>query len=123
MVNWELRRPKGRDSQWLEAARTAKTILDVSDPGYRYWNKENVQSSNARTSNANRVAFISILADILLPLRVERDDRKLYSWLLAGTKRNAHKIQGGTGLCPKLLHLLAMITQLTARAAEVSPMF
>lgn len=93
-------------------------ILDISDPGYRYWKPENVQSSAARVANANRVAFIDILALLVTPLKAEDNDR-MYAWLLEGTEREVRKIHDATGLSPKLLHTFAQITHLAARMIEV----
>jgi hypothetical protein len=119
VVNWELRRAKGVEPRWYEGARTAKLILDHSDPGYRYWKPENVQSSGARVSNANRVAYVNILAQPVTALKAEDTD-KLYPWLLEGTAREVRKIHGGTGVSPKLLHTYAQITHFAARMVEVS---
>ncbi|KAH0559375.1 hypothetical protein GP486_004109 [Trichoglossum hirsutum] len=118
VVNYELRRPKDLEPRWRGGAAIAKSILDSSDPGYRYWNPVNVQSTSARVSNANRVAYVDILAQPVTPLKIEDTDR-LYSWLLTGTEKEIRKIHGGTGLCPKLLHILAQITHFSARMREV----
>ena len=77
-----------------------------------------MQSSIARIANANRVAFIDILALIVTPLKAEGNDR-MYSWLLEGTEREVRKIHDATGLSPKLLHTFAQITHLAARLMEV----
>jgi hypothetical protein len=118
LVNWELRKPKDCLGRWQEAARIAKTILDASDPGYRYWKNENVQCTSARVANANWAAFVEILAQPVSPLKFDKTDR-LCSWLLEGTEKEARRIHGGTGLSPKLLHIYGQITYLCARMAEV----
>lgn len=117
-MNWELRRPKNRVARWQNAAEIAKKILDNADPGYRYWKNENVQCSKARMANANWAAFVGILAQPVSPLKLEDTDR-LYAWLLEGTEKEARRIYGGTGLCPKLLHMFAQITHLCARMEKV----
>ncbi|KFY16397.1 hypothetical protein V492_01382 [Pseudogymnoascus sp. VKM F-4246] len=116
-VNWELRKPKGGVPNWYRGARLAKSILDHSDPGYRYWKATNVQSSTARLANANWTAFACILAQPVTPLKREEDDNS-FSWLLEGTEREVRKIHGSTGLCPKLLHTFAQITHLSTRIME-----
>ena len=118
IVNWELRKPKGNASRWQDAAEIAKTILDNTDPGYRYWEKQNVQCSAARTANANWIALVGILAQPVSKLKLEDTDR-LYAWLLEGTEREIRKIHGGTGVSPKLLHTYAQITHLCARLEKV----
>ena len=104
--------------RWREGAQTAKKILDLSAPGYHYRKNENVQSSMARVANANRVAFIDILAILVTPLNVDEND-SMYSWLLEGTDKEVRKIHDSTGLCPKLLHTFAQITHLAALMIEV----
>ena len=113
-VNYELRGDKYVEPRWLSGAHTACWILKQSDPGQRYWNNTNVQCTAPRTSNTNYVVFIDILAQTVSSLKVEDTDQ-LYSFLLQGTENEARQIHGGTGLCPKLLHILAQITSLCAR--------
>ncbi len=117
-MNWELRRPKDREQRWLEGARAARLILDNSDPGYRYYNPVNVQTSNARISNANMVAYVEIIAQPVTPLKFDETD-STFGWLLEGTEVEARKIHGATGVSPKLLHAYAQITRLAARMNEV----
>ncbi|KFY34675.1 hypothetical protein V494_06556 [Pseudogymnoascus sp. VKM F-4513 (FW-928)] len=116
-VIWELRKPKGGVPNWYRGARLAKSILDHSDPGYRYWKATNMQSSTARLANANWTALSCILAQPVTPLKREEDDNS-FSWLLEGTERGVRKIHGSTGLCPKLLHTFAQITHLSTRIME-----
>lgn len=49
------------------------------------------------------------------------DFDKLYPWLLEGSKAEVREIYGGTGVSPKLLHIYAQITQLSARIMKVRP--
>ena len=118
-MNWELQKPKDVNPKWKQGTQIAKMILDNSDPGYRYWKTENVQSSAARVSLANRIAFVDILAQPVSPLEIISTNR-LYGWLLEGTEKEVQRIHGGTGLCPKLLHMFTQITHLAARMEEVS---
>lgn len=114
-----MRNPKELNPKWRQGTKVAKKILDTTDPGHRYWKAENVQSSAARQSFANRVAFIDILAQAVAPLQPV-DDERLYGWLLEGTKAGVMRIHGCTGLSPKLLHTLAQVTHLSALMAEVN---
>ncbi|KAK4185040.1 fungal-specific transcription factor domain-containing protein [Podospora australis] len=113
IVNWESRRPKGLEPLWREGARAGRLVLDQSDPGYRYWKNQNVQCTPARTGNANWIAYTDICAQPVTPLSEENAGNR-YSWLLAGSEKDVHRIQGITGLCPKLLHIFSQITHLAA---------
>ena len=117
IVNWELQE-KGAEPKWRQGNRLAKRILDNADPGFKHWDPVNVQSSKARITLANRIAFIDILVLPVTPLQVQKNDR-MYGWLVEGTNAEVSKIHGGTGLCSKLLHTFAQITHLTALMAEV----
>ncbi|KAK5453478.1 hypothetical protein LTS15_006663 [Exophiala xenobiotica] len=116
-VNFELRRDKNQESRWSVGARTARWILTQADPGQRYWKSVNVQCGTARISNANYVAFVEILALLVTPLRAEGSDQ-MYSWLLQGTEEESRQVHGGTGMCPKLLHIFSQITTLCGRMAQ-----
>ena len=96
----------------------ARLILDKIDPGERYWKQSNVQSSQARISNANMVAYVDICAHPVTPLKFDEEGRT-YTWLLSGTESDSRRIHGGTGLCPKLLHMFGQITHFCALAVEV----
>ncbi|KAB8336717.1 hypothetical protein FH972_021026 [Carpinus fangiana] len=114
LVNHELSMKQDCSPRWWNGARVAKRILDNTDPGYRYWNPPNVQTSKARLANANRVAFINILTEPLTPLSWT-ENKELYGWLLQGSAAEIRCIHNGTGLCPKLLHMMAQVTFLSAR--------
>jgi hypothetical protein len=116
-VQWELRRDKDREPRWHEAAQSAKTIMANTDPGYRYWHSVNVQCSSARISNANMLAYVDILSLPVTPLS-PKDTERCHSWLLEGTDKDSRRIYGGTGVCPKLLHMFGQITHLCARMDE-----
>lgn len=117
-MNWELR-INNAEPNWILAARLAKSILDNSDPGYRYWRPDNTQYSAARHGYANWVALACILSELVTPL-ASRGNPNAYGWLLAGTQKESWKINGGTGLCPKLLHIISQITYLSVLVKEVS---
>jgi Fungal specific transcription factor domain len=85
--------------------------MAITDPGYRYWEQCNVQCSTARQSNANMLAYVDILSQPLTPL-AHQDLDHCHPWLLEGQKKETLTINGGTGLCPKLLHIFGQITHL-----------
>ncbi|CAH0000683.1 unnamed protein product [Clonostachys byssicola] len=118
IVQWELREPKTVRPRWRRGTRTATAILDATDPGYRYWKPENVQITSIRRSNANMCAYAEICALPVTRLFVTEID-KLYPWLLEGSEEDVRQIHGGTGVSPKVLHIYAQITQLSARIAEL----
>lgn len=98
--------------------KTAEDLLCVSDPGYKYANPTNVQSSRARFEIANRVGLFAILSRTVAP--IERVAEKCdYPWLLHGTERELRKIIGTTGFCSRLMHIFAQITHLTSRYQKV----
>lgn len=104
---------------WYLGGQLAKSLLDESDPGYRYWKRVNVQCSDARLANANFGAFACIVAQPVTALDMNGPDQT-FDWLLAGSLTDSQKIHGSTGLCPKLLHTFAQVTHLTIRMARVS---
>ncbi|KAF2970095.1 hypothetical protein GQX73_g3416 [Xylaria multiplex] len=124
IVQWELRRPKTVKPRWRCGSQTAKAILDATDPGYRYWRLENVQTTTVRRSNANMCAYVEVCALPVTELQI-MDFDKLYPWLLEGSEEEVREIHGGTGVCPKVMHIYAQITQLSARMMKdpTSPIF
>jgi Fungal specific transcription factor domain len=89
-----------------------------TDPGLRYYNHHNVQCSTARMSNANMIAYVDILSLVVYPLD-PKETEHCHPWLLQDNARNIRRIYGGTGLSPKLLHILGQITHLCARFTKV----
>ncbi len=115
VVNWEASQA-GPTPQWLTGSRTAKTVLDLSDPGYRYQQPENVQYSNVRRFMGGKAALVDIFCAVTAPLQ-PLQPKCPYSWLLEGTEREIRQIDGLNGLCPRLLHTYAQISHLTERLA------
>ncbi|KAF2663148.1 hypothetical protein BT63DRAFT_461526 [Microthyrium microscopicum] len=117
IVQWEMRRDKSRTPRWFEAAQVAKSIMAVTDPGYRYWHPTRVQQSSARLSNANMLGFVDIMAHCVRPLN-SRETESCHPWLLEGSEKECRRIYGGTGLSPKLLHMFGQITHICARMVD-----
>jgi len=88
-----------------------------TDPGYRYWHPVNVQCSSARISNANMLALVDIMSLPVMPLDPRKTEH-CHPWLLEGNERESLRVHGGTGMCPKLLHMFGQITHLCGRMAE-----
>lgn len=119
-MTWEYRRPQNQVPRWLEGARLAAKILDVTDPGYRYYKPNNVQVTAARISNTITVGRVAILALPFTPLDLSNTDKSQYGWLLYGTGEEVRRIHGACGFSQKLLHTFAQITHLSAKMAAVS---
>ncbi|KAI0150759.1 hypothetical protein GGR57DRAFT_182289 [Xylariaceae sp. FL1272] len=119
VVAWEFRRPPDQLPRWLEGARLASRILDITDPGYRYYKPFNVQTSSARLGNIVNIARHAIAGLTFSPLSLE-NTRGKFGWLLYGTQREVHEIHGACGYSPKLLHIWAQITHLSAKFAQHS---
>ncbi|KAI1169627.1 fungal-specific transcription factor domain-containing protein [Nemania sp. FL0916] len=117
VVAWEFRRPPGQLPRWLEGARAACRILDTTDPGYRYYKPCNVQATRARVGNTINIARHAIAGLTFTPLDIENTQKK-FGWLLYGTEQEVHEIHGACGYCPKLLHIWAQITHLSAKFAQ-----
>ncbi|KAJ8125883.1 hypothetical protein O1611_g7755 [Lasiodiplodia mahajangana] len=96
IVQWELRRSKDVRPRWRCGSQIGKAILDATDPGYRYWRLENVQTTSVRRSNANMCAYTEICALPVTELEIMGFD-KLYTWLLEGSEKEVREIHGGTG--------------------------
>lgn len=116
VVNWEANQAGAAVPQWLTGSRTAKKVLDLSDPGYLYQHPENVQYGNVRRFMGGKAALVDIFCAVTAPLQPPQS-KCPYPWLLEGTEREVRRIDGLNGLCPRLLHTYAQITHLTERLA------
>lgn len=116
LVNWEGNQTSMNIPEWLTGNRTAKRVLDLSDPGYKFQHPENVQYSNVRRYMGGKAALVDIFCSVMAPLETIPKECP-YSWLLEGTEREIRKIDGLNGLSPKLLHMYAQVTHLSSRLA------
>lgn len=116
LVNWEGNQGSSTPPEWLTGNRMAKTVLDLSDPGYRYHHPKNVQYSNVRRYMGGKAALVDIFCSVMAPLEPVQGPCP-FPWLLEGTEREVRKIDGLNGLAPKLLHIYAQVTHLSARLA------
>ena len=66
----------------------------------------------------NLQAQDDILCAVVAPLDLDEDDCP-YPWLLEGDEREVTRIVGLTGMCARLLHMIAEITNLTADMYKV----
>lgn len=119
MINWETHLEYGGEPQWYRGLKALKHLLDKSDPGYRYQKPGNVQSSFMRYFMSNVQAQNEIFCQVASRLDLTQDECP-YPWLLEGSYKEVRRIIGPTGLSPKLLHVFAQITHLTAELMKVS---
>lgn len=118
IVNWETRESTKKNPRWYQGEKLIKTLLDKSDPGYRFRHPENVQSSMNRYVMSHYRMKSLILSDTCAPLEDEYDENA-YSWLLEGNEKEVRRITGLAGCCAKLLHVYAQITRLCAQALHI----
>ncbi|KAH8810705.1 fungal-specific transcription factor domain-containing protein [Xylogone sp. PMI_703] len=113
-VCWERDQERQEEPAWYRASRLAEQILDKSDPLYRYRFPSNVQCSGARNQFGNKIALYNIMSATMWPLNSE-EERCPFVWLLEGDERELRKINGCTGLSPRLVHSFAQITHLSMK--------
>jgi hypothetical protein len=116
LVNWEGNQGSSTSPEWLTGNKMGKTVLDLSDPGYRYQHPEYVQCSNVRRYMGGKAALADIFCSVMAPLEPVQGPCP-YPWLLQGTEREMRKIDGLNGLAPKLLHMYAQVTHFSSRLA------
>jgi hypothetical protein len=118
-VNWEGTAPGAPIPEGILGLDIAKTVLDLSDPGYNFHHPRNVQYNSFRRFMGNWCAHAHVFAYVMAP--IENTNASCpYPWLLEGTDYELRRIDGLTGLCPKLLHFYVQITHLAARLSKVS---
>lgn len=118
-VNWEGIAAGAPVPEGILGLNIAKTVLDLSDPGYNFHHPRNVQCNSFRRFMGNWCAHAHIFAYVMAPIE-DTDASCPYPWLLEGTDRELRRIDGLIGLCPKLLHFYVQITHLAGRLSKVS---
>ncbi|KAI6784513.1 uncharacterized protein J7T54_006558 [Emericellopsis cladophorae] len=118
-TNLPERRRKMRDHcPWLDALYCCEQLLERHNPHAGYYNPENVQMSSLRAAQCKLVARGIITAETMLPFEPALqystyDGSKASSrfrWLRYGNIKDRHQIQGGVGMCRRLLELMRQIT-------------
>lgn len=99
--------------------------LQLTDPGSRFWRKNNVQLTSLRVSQSIIVGRAVILAQPMMPLPSPKDlnpekEANRFGWLLYGTEEEMYAIHGGCGFSKKLLHVISQITYCAARLQQES---
>jgi len=118
VVNWEVDRVEGQNPKWWHALQVGKQILDASDPGYRYENPLNVQTSTARSYLGSMIAQDSIFSAVVAPLNLDKNCCP-FRWLLEGTEHDVREIKGLIGESSRLLYMVAQITHWTIKLTKV----
>lgn len=114
IVNWETREATKKMPKWYQGNRAVKYLLDKSDPGYRYRDPINVQSSVNRYIMSHYQMKSLILSETCSPLEPGAEE-SVFPWLLEGNEKEVRRITGLAGCCAKVLHMFAQITQLCAQ--------
>ena len=120
VINWEAR-DIIKVPKWYAALQAAKSVLRISDPAVMYRDPENIQCSKARLHLGSMLAEEDIFASVVAPLDLTLAGQKLaFGWLIQGNLKDQTRIRGLIGMCPKLLHIFAKITQVCIELNEVS---
>ena len=93
-------------------------VLEKSDPGYRYNYPHNVQCSSARRHIGGWIAQSAIFSAVTERLDTTQSNCG-FKWLLEGGEKEGRRIGPHMGMASKLLYLLAQVTYISARFAEV----
>jgi hypothetical protein len=105
-----------RNPRWYQRNLAVKQLLDRTDPGYRYWHPSNVESTNNHLIVHHQIKNL-ILGDTWTPLSDVSDERR-FPWLLHGSEKDVRRVLELSGICPKLLHMFAQVSQLCATLQE-----
>ena len=109
--------------RWLEGFKQGEYFLHVTDPGHRFWDRNNTQLNSLRISQSIIVGRAVILAQPMmeLPSPATLDptqESSRFGWLLYGTEDKMFEVHGGCGFSLKLLHTMSQITYLAARIQQ-----
>ncbi|KAG9250645.1 fungal-specific transcription factor domain-containing protein [Emericellopsis atlantica] len=112
----ERRKAMSEHCPWLEALYCCEQLLDshIPDPIYQ----PNVQMTSLRAAHCKFVARGISIAETMRPLEPARQgstyDRtraaKRFRWLVYGSKEEQNRVEGGLGMCRRLLGLIKQIT-------------
>jgi len=118
IINWESTSGQ-RNPIWYQCGELARQILDRSDPGIKYRDPRNVQTSRARNELSAFYTMHNVFSDCFFPLDISVKKCPT-PWLLLVTDLEQRKIFTSIGASAKLLHYFAKITFLSARLLQVS---
>ncbi|KAK7413874.1 hypothetical protein QQX98_007215 [Neonectria punicea] len=123
IVLTERRLKKPHMPRWLAGFKQGEHFLQMTDPGGRFWQDNNIQLSSLRVSQSIIVGRAMILAQPMMELPspdtldpVQEASR--FAWLLYGTPEAMYEIHGGCGFSKKLLHTMSQITYCSSRVQQ-----
>ncbi|KPM40958.1 hypothetical protein AK830_g5628 [Neonectria ditissima] len=123
IVLTERRLKKPHMPRWLAGFKQGEHFLQMTDPGGRFWQDDNIQLDNLRISQSIIVGRAMILAQPMMELPSPEtldpvQEASRFGWLLYGTEEAMYEIHGGCGFSKKLLHTMSQITYCAARLQQ-----
>ncbi|XWW98598.1 hypothetical protein V2A60_006598 [Cordyceps javanica] len=104
-------------------ATQAENMLELTDPGNRFYKESNVQVDALRLSQSVIVGRAVILAQPMMPLPSGATfdavaETRRFGFLLYGSEQDMYEIHGGCGFSKRLLHIFNQVTHCTARILQ-----
>ncbi|TQV97663.1 zinc finger-like protein [Cordyceps javanica] len=123
VVLTERRVKKPCHPRWLTGFRQAENMLELTDPGNRFYKESNVQVDALRLSQSVIVGRAVILAQPMMPLPSGATfdavaETRRFGFLLYGSEQDMYEIHGGCGFSKRLLHIFNQVTHCTARILQ-----
>ncbi|PMB64607.1 hypothetical protein BM221_009447 [Beauveria bassiana] len=123
IVLTERRLKKPYHPRWLTGFKQAENILQLTDPGNRFYKKSNVQVDTLRLSQSVIVGRAVILAQPMMPHPPiatfdPAAETARFGFLLYGSEQEIYEIHGGCGFSKRLLHIFSQVTYCSARMLQ-----
>ncbi|OAA42403.1 hypothetical protein BBO_05066 [Beauveria brongniartii RCEF 3172] len=123
IVLTERRLKKPYHPRWLTGFKQAENILQLTDPGNRFYKKSNVQVDTLRLSQSVIVGRAVILAQPMMahpPIATfdPAAETARFGFLLYGSEQEIYEIHGGCGFSKRLLHIFSQVTYCSARMLQ-----
>ncbi|ATY67016.1 hypothetical protein A9K55_000592 [Cordyceps militaris] len=125
VVLTERRLQKPYHPRWLTGFKQAETMLQLTDPGSRFYKESNVQVNALRLSQSVIVGRAVILAQPMMPLPSLATfdpiaETSRFGFLLYGSEQEMYEIHGGCGFSKRLLHIFSQVAYCSARMLQDS---
>ncbi|KAJ3476228.1 hypothetical protein NLG97_g9196 [Lecanicillium saksenae] len=123
IVLTERRLKKPYHPRWLTGFKQGEQMLQLTDPGNRFYKESNVQVDALRLSQSVIVGRAVILAQPMMPLPPIATfdpiaEAARFGFLLYGTKSEMYEIHGGCGFSKRLLHIFSQVAYCSARMLQ-----
>ncbi|KAJ6783549.1 hypothetical protein PWT90_10636 [Aphanocladium album] len=123
IVLTERRLKKPYHPRWLTGFKQGEQMLQLTDPGNRFYKESNVQVDALRLSQSVIVGRAVILAQPMMPLPPTSTfdpiaEAARFGFLLYGTEREMYEIHGGCGFSKRLLHIFSQVAYCAARMLQ-----